>query len=425
MDKGDNLGEVVQQKSDNLSTGQASELEKSRLSSVQDEVEFRTLEDIDFSEFEKIETISKIAGGVAHDLNNFLSPIISYAELAMDDLSEDEVLYYDMEQILEAARYAHGLAKQLLAFCREQKASYAVINLNKSINGAKKMLRRLLRENIILDFRFDPNLENIVADMSNIDQILINMTINAQDAMQTKGRFVIETANITLDKTYAMHHPGAPIGDRVMISFTDNGHGMPEQVREQIFERGFSTKRRGGTGFGLATVKSVVDSVGGYIDVITEVGQGTCFKIFLPPARHPMPQDYSENNQEIFLGQGEWVLVVDDEIPIRRLTTRILDKFGYNVLEAASGEEALRMLLQKDGKVDLVLTDLVMPGMDGFRLQQEIRQAFPLVKTLIMSGYEAEHVQHYYLVKQKQEILLKPFTVNMLTKMVRRIICPT
>ncbi|MBN2343349.1 MAG: response regulator [Deltaproteobacteria bacterium] len=384
--------------------------------------EYKTLNDIDFSEFEKIETISKIAGGVAHDLNNFLSPIISYAQLAIDDLSEDEVLYYDMEQILEAARYAHGLAKQLLAFCREQKPSYAIINLNKSVKGAKKMLRRLLRENIILDFRFDPNLESIVADMSNIDQILINMTVNAQDAMPTGGRYVIETANVTLDKTFAKCNPGAPIGERVMISFTDNGHGMREEVKKRIFERGFSTKNRGGTGFGLATVQSVVDNIGGYIHVISDEGQGTCFKIFLPPARHPLPQTYTAEKEEVYFGQGEWVLVVDDEIPIRRLTTRILDKYGYHVLEAESGEEALRILLQKKGKIDLLLTDLVMPQMDGLKLQKEVQKTFPNVKTLIMSGYEAEHVKHYYLVKQKQEILLKPFTVSMLTSTVKQVL---
>lgn len=389
---------------------------------AQDNTKYKTLADINFSEFEKIETISKIAGGVAHDLNNFLSPIISYAELAIDDLSEDEVLYYDMEQILEAARYAHGLAKQLLAFCREQKPSYSIINLNKSVKGAKKMLRRLLRENITLDFRFDPNLESIVADISNIDQILINMTVNAQDAMQQGGQFVIETANVCLDEVFAAHHAGAPVGEQVMISFSDNGMGMSEKVKARIFERGFSTKNRGGTGLGLATVLSVVENIGGYIQVISEKGQGTCFKIFLPPARQQVQQELDKGQDEIFVGHGEWILVVDDETPIRRLTTRILDKYGYHVLEAESGEDAIRILLQKEGKIDLVLADLVMPEMNGFKLQQEVRKSFPNVKTLIMSGYEAEHVQHHYLMEQEQEILLKPFSVSVLTQSVQKVL---
>ncbi|MBN2714806.1 MAG: response regulator [Deltaproteobacteria bacterium] len=377
---------------------------------------------IDYSRLEKMETISKIAGGVAHDLNNFLAPIISYAELAIDDLSEDEVLYYDMEQILEAARYAHGLARQLLAFCREQKPNYAVINLNKSVKGAKKMLRRLLRENIVLDFRFDPNLENIVADVSSMDQILINMTVNAQDAMPTGGRFVIETANVILDDTFVKRHDGVLSGEYVMISFTDNGHGMSEDVKARIFDRGYSTKRESGTGFGLATVKSVVDAIGGYIHVISDVGQGTCFKIFLPPARHPMESGQLGHDEVVAKGQGEWILVVDDEIPIRRLTTRILDKYGYSVLEAASGEEALHILLQKKGKVDLAVIDLVMPEMNGLQVQQEIRKIFPHIKTVIMSAYEPEHVQHYYLVKEKQEVLQKPFTVHTLAETVNRVL---
>ena len=382
----------------------------------------KELSTIDYSRLEKMETISKIAGGVAHDLNNFLAPIISYAELAIDDLSEDEVLYYDMEQILEAAKYAHGLARQLLAFCREQKPTYSVINLNKSVKGAKKMLRRLLRENIILDFRFDPNLESIVADVSSMDQILINMTVNAQDAMPTGGRFVIETANVVLDETFVKRHPGAPFGEYVMISFTDNGHGMSDEVKAHIFDRGFSTKRGAGTGFGLATVQSVVQSIGGYVHVISEEGQGTCFKIFLPPARHPVDTGQSFQDEVIARGQGEWILVVDDEVPVRRLTTRILDKYGYHVLEAATGEDAVQVLLQKKGQVDLAVIDLVMPKMNGLQVQQEIRRNFPTVKTLIMSAYEPEHVQHYYLVKDQQEILQKPFTVFTLADTVKRVL---
>ncbi len=377
---------------------------------------------MDYSHLERMETISRIAGGVAHDLNNFLAPIISYAELAIDDLSEDEVLYYDMEQILEAARYAHGLARQLLAFCREQKPTYSVINLNKSVKGAKKMLRRLLRENIVLDFRFDPNLENIVADMSNIDQILINMTVNAQDAMPTGGRFVIETANVTLDETFIKQNPNTTVGEYVMISFTDNGHGMSGAVKRRIFERGFSTKNGAGTGFGLATVQAVVDSIGGFIHVISEEGQGACFKIFLPPARHPGESNQHENDDKIIRGQGEWILVVDDETPIRRLTTRILDKYDYHVLEASSGEEALQILLQKKGKVDLAIIDLVMPEMSGLQVQQEIRRNFPHIRTVIMSAYEPEHVQHYYLVNEKQEIIQKPFTVYTLARTVRKVL---
>ncbi|MBN2526292.1 MAG: response regulator [Deltaproteobacteria bacterium] len=377
---------------------------------------------VDFSRLEKMETISKIAGGVAHDLNNFLAPIISYAELAIDDLSEDEVLYYDMEQILEAARYAHGLARQLLAFCREQKPTYSVINLNKSVKGAKKMLRRLLRENIILDFRFDPNLESIVADISSIDQILINMTVNAQDAMPMGGRYVIETSNVILDDMFVRRNPFAKPGDYVMISFSDNGHGMSEEVRKRIFERGFSTKKGAGTGFGLATVQSVVESQGGFIQVISDLGQGTCFKIFLPPARHPINSILVDDEHEIVKGNGEWILIVDDEIPVRRLSTRILDKYGYHVLEASSGEEALEILFKKKGKVDLAVIDLVMPQMDGLQVQHEIRQHFPHVKTLIMSAYEPEHVQHYYFVREKQEILQKPFTVGALARTVQQVL---
>jgi len=360
-----------------------------------------------------------LASGAAHDLNNYLAPIVNYAELAMKDLEEDEVLYYDMEQILEAAKCAHGVTKQLLAFCRQDTTkSMEIININNNIIGSKKMLRRLLREDITFETKLDNKLDSVKCQLSQIDQILINMTVNAQDALPEGGYFTIETSNVDLDKSYQKFHPKAKPGSYILISFCDNGIGMSDDTIDKIFEHGFSTKGNAGTGVGLSTVMEIVDSLGGYIDILSEEHKGTCFKIYLPRIKKHTKEKSHTQNQAMPYGDNQWIIIVDDDIQTRRLTTRILDRFGYQVLEASSADEALQILVNKHGKINLVLTDVVLKGMNGIMLARQIETIYPDVSTLFMSGYSKKIVEKYGEIDLSASFLSKPFTMESLTKAV-------
>jgi nitrogen-specific signal transduction histidine kinase len=360
-----------------------------------------------------LETLGRFAGGVAHDLRNLLSPIMSYSELALEELNEDDVLYYDMEQILEAARCANELSGQLLRLYHRQAQQVEIVNINTVIDNSKKMLRRFLRANIILDFKLSRIPVLIMCDKTRINQILLNMSINAQDAMAGGGRLVVSTARVVIDKYFIQKFNTGFEGTFALLSFSDNGSGVPPQLMQDIFKDGVTTKtEKTGTGIGLATVKDIVTSYGGFINLITESGSGACFNMYFP-----LVQDKSEPLEEPpgtdrFNGNNERILIVDDDESARRLAVRILDKHGYSVFEASCSDDAMAVLLQKNGKIDLVITDVVMPHMDGEALSKLINKMYPDTGVLLMSGYEADVLGDPSGISA---LIEKPFSVESLT----------
>jgi signal transduction histidine kinase/CheY-like chemotaxis protein len=370
-------------------------------------------------EHQHLEAIGQLACGVAHDLNNLLVPIITYSELLLDELKEDESLFWDIEQILESAHYARDITAQLLLFCKRQQPAASILNLNNSIAGAKKMLQRLLRENINFKLKLDSQLGTILADQAQIDQILINMAVNAKDAMPDGGNFVIETANVDVSEIFAAKNPGLTAGSWIMMAFSDTGCGISKETLLKIFDRFFTTKKKQGTGLGLSTVKEIVNSLGGYIKVISEPGKGTCFKIFIPRNDNKLPEPVMVKSSDIQLGNGEWILVTENEDVIRQLICRILSKYGYNIIQSATGEEGLNITTTQTPKPDLLLTDLVLPGISGNTYYKKMASLIPEIKVLYMSGYDKDEIDRDGIFNEKYNFLKKPFSVKSLTVAVR------
>jgi len=372
---------------------------------------------------QQMEILGKMTGGVAHDLNNLLSPIISYSEMALSDLAPDNTLYCDLEQIYDAATFARELTQLLLKFSKRQAPSLETFSLNDSITGMQKMIRRLIKRNILMDLHLDNSLDSIIADRSRIDQIILNLVINAEDAMPTGGRLTLETANVKIDKEYIIHHPDAKTGNYIMLAISDSGHGMSKETISHIFDRFFTTKKSGqGMGMGLATVKDVVNHYKGFIKVLSSEGQGTSFKIFFPRApKEPVIVAHRETLTPP-KGNGESVLITEDEDAILRLTSRILTKYGYNVITAKNAEESLRLAITHEDPIHLLLTDIVMPGMNGTDLYRRFKELRPETKVLFMSGHDPEVVKQHGVTSDDMPFLQKPFTLLSLTLRVREIL---
>jgi len=368
---------------------------------------------------QKMESIGRLAGGIAHDFNNLLTPMIGYAEMALTDLNPADPLYRDFEEIHEAAERAKNLTGQLLAFSRRQMLEMKVVNLNKIIASFKKMLQRIIGEDVAIITSLDPDLVNIKGDPSQIEQVLMNLAVNARDAMPQGGRLTIETANVILDNSYAKGRPGVEPGPYAMLAVSDNGVGMDRETSDKIFEPFFTTKAPGkGTGLGLATVYGIVKQHGGNISVYSEPGRGTTFKIYLPETKGKVqPERVAEKQPELAGGKGT-ILVVEDETAVRKLACNILHSHGYEVLEASSSPDALRLAETHGGPIDLLLTDVVMPRMNGRELYRQIASLRPDVKVLYMSGYINDVIAHHGVLDAQIEFLQKPFTVDGLVRRV-------
>jgi len=329
-----------------------------------------------------------------------------------------------MEQIEKAADRATSLTSQLLAFSRKQVLQPEVLNLNDIVTDMGKMLRRLIGEDIELITIVQPSLEPISADPAQIQQIIMNISVNARDAMPKGGKFIIETGNVVLDREYAREHPSVQPGLYAMLAFSDNGIGMDEETRSRIFEPFFTTKKQGkGTGLGLSTVYGIVKQSGGHVWTYSEPGKGTTFKIYFPKVK--ISASKTEENRRVLVnshGAGKTVLIAEDESYVRTLAARILRERGYQVLEASSGTEALTLAKDFVGKIDLVLTDVVMPGLGGNDLVLAIRNLKPETKALYISGYTDSAIVHHGLLDAKDNFLQKPFTVAGLANNVRRIL---
>ncbi len=369
---------------------------------------------------QRMESVGRLAGGVAHDYNNMLGVILGYTEMTLEQLDEGDPLHANLSEVLAAAKRSVDITRQLLAFARRQTVNPRRIDLNETVEGMLKMLRRLIGEDIDISWQPASDLWPVLIDPSQLDQVLANLCVNARDAISDVGRITIETDNASFDEEYCARHLGFVPGEFVKLAVSDDGCGMDRETLEKIFEPFFTTKEVGkGTGLGLATVYGIVKQNDGFVNVYSEPGKGSTFKLYLPrqasePRRTALP-----GTEEILFGQGETVLVVEDEESILKLAKKILEGLGYTVLAAHSPGLALD-LARKDGeRIDLLITDVVMPEMNGRDLADRLKALFPELKTLFMSGYTANAIAHRGVLDASVHFVQKPFSRRDLAVKVR------
>jgi two-component system, cell cycle sensor histidine kinase and response regulator CckA len=373
---------------------------------------------------QKMEAVGRLAGGVAHDFNNMLTVIAGYNRMILDELSTLDPLRGYAEEILKAADRAGAITNQLLTFSRRQIAKPRVIQLNMVIAQTDKMLRRLIGEDVHLQLNLRPDVGNIKADPGHVEQAIVNLVVNARDAMPDGGRLTIETANAHLDENYTRTHLGVLPGEFVMVAVSDTGHGMDAETRRRIFEPFFTTKERGrGTGLGLATVYGTVKQAGGDIWVYSEPGRGSTFKLYFPRVAEPLSEAAADGDAEAVRTNGrETILLVEDEKAVRELTLRMLQQLGYSVMTAESGDDALRISQAHADELSLLLTDVVMPGMSGRQLADALVLERPTLKVLFLSGYTEDTVVHHGVLDPGVDFLPKPFSREVLGKKLREIL---
>ena len=388
-----------------------------------DVTEKRSLE-AQLQQSQKMESMGRLAGGVAHDFNNLLGIITGYGELLRKKVGADARLIKYVDDIIKAADRAAGLTRQLLAFSRKQVLQPRILDLNAVVGETETMLRRLIGEDIQLVTVLADRLSPVRADPGQMDQVLMNLAVNARDAMPRGGRLTIETGNVALDHTYARHHAGVEPGQYVMLAVSDTGHGMTPEVRARSFEPFFTTKAMGkGTGLGLATVHGIVRQSGGHIWLYSEPGHGTTFKIYLPRTEAPGAAVGAPAPAEADLPTGsETILLVEDEASLRELVGECLEASGYKVVEASHGMAALEAGERHRGRIDLLLTDVVMPGMSGRELAERLRGSRPEIRTLYMSGYTDDAVVLHGILAEDMAFLQKPFTAADLARRVRAVL---
>jgi two-component system cell cycle sensor histidine kinase/response regulator CckA len=370
---------------------------------------------------QKMESIGRLAGGVAHDFNNHLTVIQGHCELMQVRMSDTDPVFQELEQIRRAGERAATLTQQLLAFSRKQMLAPVVLDLNSLVANLSEMLQRLIGEDVTLATALQPELWSVTADPGQIEQVIMNLALNARDAMLDGGRLTIETRNVHLDEAYAKTHPGAPVGPCVMLAVSDTGYGMNEATLARIFEPFFTTKEPGkGTGLGLATVYGIIKQSGGDILVYSELGQGTTFKIYLPARGIDAAGTLASQTQPAMPRGHETILLVEDEDMVRDLVRTVLQGSGYTILEARQGGEALSLAGQHQGAIDLLVTDLVMPHMSGRELAERLKALRLDLKVLFMSGYTDDVVVRHGLVAADVEFLPKPFSPGVLASKVRK-----
>lgn len=378
---------------------------------------------VQLGQSQKMEAIGRLAGGIAHDFNNILAVIQGYSDLCLSGIPKENPLREDIQEITNAVKRAANLISQLLAFSRRQTMEMEVINLNPLLQNLEKMLRRVIGEDVELVTTLPDDLGRVKADPGQIEQILLNLTVNARDAMPSGGKLTIETANVTLKENNRQNHMVLTPGHYVMISITDTGLGMTQEVKERIFEPFFTTKEIGkGTGLGLSMVYGIVKQSGGHIGVDSEPGKGATFRIYLPRVDEPVVEVDEKEIGGPPLG-NETILVVEDEEEVRKLVARSLKKQGYKVLEASQGKEVFSLCEEQGGPIHLMVTDVVMPEMTGVELAKHIKQVYPEIKVLYMSGYTSDRVAvDCENVEKGIEFIQKPFTVYKLARKIREVL---
>ncbi len=373
-----------------------------------------------FRQAQKMEAVGRLSGGVAHDFNNLLGVIIGYAEFLQESLDPENTLRSSVDEILKAGKRAASLTRQLLAFSRQQVLDPKVLDLNGVVSDMDKMLRRLIGEDVELSTVLGPNLGRLKADQGQLEQVVMNLVVNARDAMPQGGKLVIDTQNMVMDEAFVRRYP-YPVqpGPYVCLTVTDSGIGMDAETKARAFEPFFTTKEKGkGTGLGLSTVYGVVKQSGGYIDIYSAPGAGTTFKIYLPRVDEAIKAEAPVGTATSFTG-NETILLAEDETSLRTLTRNTLELCGYKVLEAKDGIEALQVSDGYKGSIDLLLTDMVMPGMGGRTLATELTKRRPEIRLAYMSGYTGQAVGSQGPVDPGSVFLLKPFTRELLTRKIR------
>jgi len=386
-----------------------------------DVTENRILED-QLRQAQKMEAVGRLAGGVAHDFNNLLMVIGGHGELLRDEAKGAPLVSKHAEAILKAADRAGMLTRQLLAFGRKQVLQPKILDANAVVQETGKLLRRLIGEHIELVFSLDPNLGRVKADPGQLEQVIMNLAINARDAMPNGGSLTIETSNAYLDEEYQRERPAVAMGDYVLLALSDTGSGMDEKTRAQIFEPFFTTKERGqGTGLGLATVYGIVKQSGGYIWAYSEPGRGSTFKVYLPLVRDAADALPVARGESLPRGT-ETILVAEDEVGVRELACGFLVSQGYTVLEARGSEHALRLAEENPARIHLLLTDVVMPGLRGTELAERVLQMNPAVRVLFVSGYTDDAIVHHGILEAGTHFLSKPFSREALLQKVREVL---
>lgn len=377
-----------------------------------------------FRQSQKMEAIGQLAGGVAHDFNNLLTAINGYSSLALRRMSEGSPIAGYLEEIRKAGDRAANLTRQLLAFGRKQMLQPVALNLNDVVDDMNKMLQRLIGEDVTLTAKFDPQLRKIKADPGQIEQVLVNLVVNARDAMPRGGTLTIETSNFEVDGEFGSEHIGVNPGNYVMLAVSDTGTGMNDQTKAKIFEPFFTTKEKGkGTGLGLSTVYGIVKQSGGHVWVYSELGRGTTFKVYLPQMEpRTAPANEKPQVESAAPIGSETILLVEDEDVVRGLAREILEEAGYKVLDASGGEEAFRLCQDHAESIDLLLTDVVMPGMSGKEIADHLKSIRPTTGVLFMSGYTDEAIVHHGVLDSDVEFIQKPFTPTALARRVREVL---
>jgi two-component system, cell cycle sensor histidine kinase and response regulator CckA len=392
-----------------------------RLVVAKDVTQERRLEE-QLRQAQKMEAVGRLAGGVAHDFNNLLSVILSYGEMLLTDLPPGEPIRDDIEQITRAGRRAADLTRQLLSFSRQQVLAPKVLNLNDVLVNVDKMLRRVLGADVDLALLPEKALGQVRVDPGSIEQVMMNLVVNARDAMPTGGKLTIETRNVVLDDTYAASHPGVKAGHHVMVAVSDTGTGMDAATLRRIFEPFFTTKGQGkGTGLGLSTVFGIISQSGGTVWVYSEVGVGTTFKIYLPRVDDAV-DSASEEPPAVASHGTETILLVDDDDQVRLVTQAILRKYGYHVIDARNAGEALLQVESYPGTIHLLLTDVVMPQMSGPELARRLARSRPELKLLCMSGYTDDSIVRHGVIEGHIAFLQKPVTPVTLIRKVRAVL---
>ena len=388
---------------------------------VMETTQYRQLEE-QLLQSQKMEAVGRLAGGVAHDFNNMLTAIMSYSELIAADMDTESQAAADMKEVLKAADKASALTRQLLAFSRQQVLRPVQVNVNDTVDGLRKMMKRLTAASIEVSCRLAPDLWSVTVDPTELERVIMNLVLNARDAMPEGGTLVLETSNVTIDDEYTRTHTDTLPGPYVLITVSDSGMGMSREVRDKLFDPFFTTKEKGkGTGLGLSSVYGIVKQSGGFIWVYSELNKGTTFKIYFPRIEEQTRSEVITPRRNRKVG-GETILLVEDDNDVRGVATRILRRNGYRVLEASNGAEALRVCEAEAAPMDLIVTDIVMPEMGGSELAQRIRENQPEARILFTSGYTKDAVVRQSFLRDGEAFIEKPFTPAKLALKAREVL---
>jgi signal transduction histidine kinase/ActR/RegA family two-component response regulator len=372
---------------------------------------------------QKLESVGRLAGGVAHDFNNMLNVILGHAELSLLKIDEDDKLWYNIKEIQSAAKRSASITKQLLAYARKQNISPKKINLNPTVENMLRMLKHILGEDIDIVWKPTDNLWPTKIDPSQLDQILVNLCVNAKDAIEGAGKITIETGMKVFDKEYCSKHPEFVQGDFVLLAVSDNGCGMDKATIEKLFEPFFTTKGPGkGIGLGLSTVYGIIRQNNGFVNVYSEVGQGTTFNIYLPRLVDEKTEVVNTCSSKEIVGGSETILLVEDEAMILKLTRKILEDLGYKVLDALTPKEAIALAKDCPDTLNILITDVIMPEMNGKDLAEKITEVCPSIKHIFMSGYTSNVIAHQGILEEGVAFIQKPFSRADLDSKIREVL---